>query len=145
MISTSRWTASPWHFDIASGSPQILGHTALVSRVLYELHAGHLCPSTWNRTLEVALQSLHRIHTCTHTTAFICRSVPAIGTPDRFRARQTASHGCGKDVTGRRTSGRSASYHVLLVDVRHRRGRDLLVELPPCGRHVAGGPRAHWA
>lgn len=49
--------------DMASRSPQILGHATLVSRVLYELHAGHLCPSTWNRTLEVALQSLHRIHT----------------------------------------------------------------------------------
>lgn len=36
-------------------------------------------------------------------------------------------------------------YHLLLVDVRHWRRRNLLIELPPRGGHVAGGPRAHRA
>lgn len=36
-------------------------------------------------------------------------------------------------------------YHLFQVDVRHRRRRNLLIELPPCGRHVAGRPRTHWA
>lgn len=37
------------------------------------------------------------------------------------------------------------SYHLLQIDVRHWRRRNLLIELPPCGGHVAGGPRAHRA
>lgn len=36
-------------------------------------------------------------------------------------------------------------HHLRQVDLRHRRRRDLLVELPPRVRHVASGPRAHRA
>lgn len=43
------------------------------------------------------------------------------------------------------SSGQFVAYHLLLVELRHRRGGDLLVELLPRVGHVAGGARADRA
>lgn len=144
MISTSRWTASPWHF--------VTWPLVRLRSWGTQPSSPGCCTSCTRGTCAPARGTARSRSRCSRCTG----STPAL-TPQRSFAvqLQQSAPRTGSELVKQRamavercngtTNERSASYHVLLVDVRHRRGRDLLVELPPCGRHVAGGPRAHWA
>lgn len=150
MITTSRWTASPIlpgvcnlassASDPGARGPRLPG---VVGAAPGALLPQHVEPHARGRAAVVAQDPYLRPQ-----RSFVVQLRQSA--PGHVQARQTTMHYKRPWKTMLRDgeyseSGRSASYHLLLVDVRHWRRRNLLIELPPRGGHVAGGPRAHRA
>lgn len=142
MIAASRRTASPRPRLVSSASgpgargPRLAG---VVGAAPGALLPQHVEPHARGRAAVVAQdpylhpQSSVRLFLQLQQQVLACQTTAvendAVGRRTRFRER----------------ARRSASYHLLLVDVRHWRRGNLLIELPPRGGHVAGGPRANRA